>query len=197
MAFAVSTRTDLSELDEFAGRLNGVWESLGRDTGLATRAANLAGDELVGQIREAILSGPAPSRFFSVRTGALARSFRKRVRVTRRSINIAAVSDLVYARIQDKGGIILPRTVKRLAIPLTSWASKRWPRDVPRGTLFRRGNALSRRVGRRKIVNEYALAKQVRLKGKDYSGTAMEKAAPIIAQIFIEELIMKGLRDGV
>ena len=102
-------------------------------------------------------------------------------------------SRLVYARIQDQGGIIRPRTVRYLAIPTRNLGARmrsRWPRDWPRGELFlipavgpRAGKdpLLARKV-RDKIQVLYVLKKQVTIPAKDYTGKALDKGGPLLAR---------------
>ena len=67
-------------------------------------------------------------------TSELARSFPAHVGFVEQSrsmVSARTYSDLPYARIQDQGGVVKPRTAKALAIPL-SWSAEakhRWPRD--------------------------------------------------------------------
>lgn len=102
-------------------------------------------------------------------------------------------SRLVYARIQDQGGIIRPRTVRHLAVPTRNLGARmrsRWPRDWPRGELFlipavgpRAGKdpLLARKV-RDKIQVLYVLKKQVTIPAKDYTGKALDKGGPLLAR---------------
>lgn len=106
-------------------------------------------------------------------------------------------SRLVYARIQDQGGIIRPRTVRYLAVPTRNLGARmrsRWPRDWPRGELFlipavgpRAGKdpLLARKV-RNRIKVMYVLKKQVTIPAKDYTGKALDKGGPLLAR-FVED----------
>lgn len=109
-------------------------------------------------------------------------------------ITAGALSDRVYARIQDEGGTITPKKRKNLAIPLNRSARPRWPRDWPKGelTLIRskRGNMLlvSRSPNGKSIHPEYLLRPSVTIKGRGYIAAAKKKAEPVVQQLIDDEL---------
>lgn len=89
------------------------------------RAAQFA----TGEIRRTLYSRDITSR------GGLARSFRERLVAEGGDIvGAESYSDLVYARIQEEGGTILPRVRKTLAVPLSfaKVAPGKWPRHFPK-----------------------------------------------------------------
>jgi len=193
MAFGATIRINIKDLEGLNGRWGDLRTMLRSGSDDAKKTVNQAAQILVGEVRDEILSNPtASTRFYSVRTGALARSYRERTSVRPGSISIGAESDLIYARIQDLGGRIFPKTGKRLAIPMLSVAAGKWPRHFPRGELFRRGSVLSRRVGGR-TENVFMLLKSVRIKPKHYTRSAMERAKPQIAKAFVN-LLIRGYR---
>ena len=187
MGVRVSVQLDTRALKELEERWADVRKVMGGQSPAARRIADSSAMILVGEVREAVLNS-ARSRFgYAGRTGALARSFRESASFTGSTWRIAAESDLVYARIQDQGGFIRPRTVKSLAIPLIPMAIGKWPRHFARGELFRRGNALSRMRGKR-VENVYALSKQVYIRPKKYLQAAADVALPKIARFMAVEV---------
>lgn len=191
MSVSVQTSVNLRELDALADKWGKLAVSLARDSGAAKRAAERAALLVVAATQEEIYSRSTSGGPASVRTGALARSFRAVARVTKRSMQIAAVSEISYARIQDRGGIIRPRAAKSLAIPLIPMAVGKWPRHWPKGELFRPygTKVLARKKGRSGFEPIYALAKSVRIPAKKYSEAALKKASPKVAKLLIDELI--------
>ncbi|NIU03768.1 MAG: hypothetical protein GWO40_05620 [Gammaproteobacteria bacterium] len=158
------------------------------------RAFAQASQILVGDVREAILSSYSDSWPGTVRTGALARSFREYVEVTQRRVRIGASSDLVYARIQDQGGRITPKTRKALAIPLRRVPVGKWPRHWPKGELFTlrkkdrpTGDTvgiLYRKTGKRgRLQAMYLLRRSVKIPAKRYLDAAAKSARPKIAKL--------------
>ena len=182
---------NLKGLSELSDQWEEAIDWIRGNRGDAERVALAAAQVLVGAVREHIMD---TSRGRGPRTGRLARSFREEAEVTQRSMHIRAVSDLIYASIQDKGGIIRPKHVKKLAIPLIPMAIGKWPRHWPKGKLFRRGNALSIRHGkgkRARIENVYALADSVKIEPKHYLEKASRQAAPEIAAFIAKKLAQK------
>lgn len=194
MTVETGITVDLSELEGLGERWEEFADWTRSNKGDAERLALKAAQVLVGAIREEILSSPAPSRGTGVRTGALARSYREQVKVSNWTFRIGAFSHLVYAGIQDRGGRIYPRTRKALAIPMTRKAAIRWPRDWPRGKLFRpRGKSyLASAKGKHGIEVQYLLRKSVRIKPKHYLRDASKVALPQIGKLFV-----KRIADGV
>lgn len=193
MGIRVSITTDVKALNELALRLGSAGRMFSTASPVAQSIAQKSAQMLVGHVRESVYDS-YNSRFgYSGRTGALARSYRESVSFSSGKMRIAAESDLIYARVQDQGGIIRPKTVKRLAIPLIPMAIGKWPRHWKRGELFRRGNALSTMRGG-KPINVYALAKQVRIRPKRYLKRASEVALPRIAKLVGQEVVAEIAR---
>ncbi len=90
--------------------------------------------ELEGEIREEI-----QRTFPTAKTGELMNSYHAQwVTDSGPQITTGVYSDLVYARIQNEGGTIYPRTVKNLAIPISPKAKMtigKWPRHYPKDFL--------------------------------------------------------------
>ena len=133
-------------------------------------------------------------------TSQLARSFLANVGFVERSdetVTTRTHSPLPYARIQDQGGTIKPKTAKMLAIPFTAKARARWPRDWARDKLalieVRGKKFLIERVGEKAIFH-YILKESVTLEGKQYIAKAKRKAAPEIDRLVRTRIaeLMKG-----
>lgn len=142
---------------------------------------------LTGDVRDAIYRGYTGD---NVRTGGLARSFRPYSEIRDGRGRIASESDLIYARVQDQGGIVRPRVMKHLAIPLIRLPVGKWPRHFPRdgrGRLFmlrKKGGEprwiLARKKGKRGVEAVFLLRKWVRIPAKHYLETASRTAIPKI-----------------
>lgn len=131
--------------------------------------------------------------------GGLARSFRERL-VSRKGDEISAesYSNLIYAKIQNDGGTITPKSGKYLAVPLKSAnvPPGKWPRHFPKegpGALHfipRRGNspllAKLRRDG--SILPVFSLRTSVTLRAKHYLEEAAKRVEPEIEQILMDAL---------
>lgn len=126
-------------------------------------------------------------------TGDLRRSFQARfVTKTGKEISAGALSTLAYARVQDEGGTITPRTRRNLAIPINKGIPRGlWPRQF--GELHWRPSRSPRVTGLlvnnlRKVKEkgrtvekfdvQYALVRSVTIRGKNY----LAKAEPIVAE---------------
>lgn len=138
----------------------------------------------VGIIRREIM------RLLKPGTGGLARSFKETlIDKSSGGASAGAFSDLVYARIQDEGGIIRPKFRKNLAIPLKSARVPlgKWPRDFPPGELTfiksKKGNSLLARVSKGKIEPVFVLKPSVTIKGVGYIESARRKAEPKIVKL--------------
>lgn len=124
-------------------------------------------------------------------TGALSRAPKAMLLEVDGTIKSAgAFLDLVYAGVQDLGGVIKPRNAKNLAIPLSSEAKTpgKWPRTWAQGRLFpiksRKGNRLlMERLRGGKIKPHFLLKRSVRIKGKGYVERARRAAESAIAEI--------------
>lgn len=140
-----------------------------------------------GEIRRVVYST------FNGRTGALARSFKETFLGDANGgvRSAGALSDSVYAPIQDEGGTIRPSSRENLAIPLPGAGVPygKWPRDYARGELHfiksRRGNSLlCNRAGKPLFV----LKPEVHVRGRGYLKTAADAAAPKMADIMGESI---------
>lgn len=143
---------------------------------------------------------------FKKSSGQLSRSFLPaRFVQTDEGVAAAAVSDQPYANIQDVGGTITPRTVRHLAIPLSSEAKNQWPRDWPQKRLFflevkrTRNKFLAERIGK-KLELHYLLRDSVTIQGTDYLGRAMQAAENDINDILetgLQEMLDQADKVGV
>lgn len=146
----------------------------------------LAAEIAAGEIRSSIYT-----TFKNIK-GGLARSF-KTAMLSSKSLGVfrsGAISDLVYAGIQEEGGEILPKR-KYLAQPISYRAKQNaiWPRDVPKKSLYtfisEKGNLI--------LSNgddlAWVLRKSVTLKPKRYLEKAAKKAADPIAEIIADTTI--------
>lgn len=143
--------------------------------------ALLAAEHAAGELREVVLQE------FDTRTGTLAASWRARlVAAEDVSVTAGAFSDVVYARIQDEGGTIFPRTVKRLAVPLKrSIPVGKWPRHFPKGALFlNQQHQTLHDAGTGEPM--FALKRHVTIPGRNYIEKARERAEPEIAEIIAD-----------
>lgn len=134
-----------------------------------------------GEIRRTILAT------FKGRTGNLARSFRETFLGSAKTgvASAGALSDSVYAEIQDAGGTVRPKR-KYLAIPVPSANVPygKWPRDYAKGELrFKRGRGDSALLVDRAGKPIFALKKQVRITGRSYLATAAEASQPKLAEV--------------
>jgi hypothetical protein len=127
-------------------------------------------------------------------TGNLSRNPKAMLIETDGAIKSAgAFLDLVYAGIQDRGGVVRAKSVKYLAIPLTKKAATpgKWPRTwAPKALTFiksKKGNKLLveiRGKGKRaKIYPQYVLKRSVAIRGKGYVERANRAAAAGIIEI--------------
>lgn len=144
-----------------------------------------AAQHAAGEIRRVIMST------FKGRTGGMARSFKETFLATKdgAAATAGALSDSVYAPIQDEGGTIRPRSVQNLAIPLPAAGVPvgKWPRHYAKGELFRikskAGNMLLVKRDGKSIKPMFVLKPQVQIHGKGYLATALERAQPGITEI--------------
>lgn len=155
----------------------------------------LAAEYVAGEIRRNVMST------FKGRTGNLARSFR----VTflgwdSEGVSAGALSDSVYAGIQEEGGTIKPRNKKFLAIPLpnANVPVGKWPRDYgDKLTLIpRKGKpALLAIVTKKKVTPMFVLVPSATITGKGYIARAKEDALPVVTQM-MRDHITKGFPNG-
>jgi hypothetical protein len=120
-------------------------------------------------------------RFAKKPSGRLFRSFTKTVRTTGRQAIGAIKSDAPHAFIHEFGGVITPKRVKWLTVPLTPIAKRRRARHwrklfVPPGT-----RVLATKAGHG-FVPQYALRKSVRIRPKRYLSRAVRNSAKQIEQ---------------
>ena len=134
---------------------------------------------------------------FNPGAGNLARSFKAVMLDAKGSeLRAGAVSDSVYAGVQNEGGQIFPKTVKNLAIPNKDAVPLgKWPRNYPKDSLSfvpslkgnpRRTGWLIDKLSKRRM---FTLLKSVTLKEKRYLEAAQEKSEPHFQRIINTELV--------
>lgn len=135
-------------------------------------AANMAGGMIAQEVTAEFAGGK----------GNLARSFLPaRLVKTEHGIGAAALSDLPYAGIQNRGGEVTPRKPGGyLAIPLSRGES-RWPRDWASGDLFpwmnkKTGNLFLARTNGKKLDLQYLLRKSVTIDPTRYIERAADRS---------------------
>lgn len=124
------------------------------------------------------------------RSGQLARSFGSRVIETAGLIKLVVFTDSKYALIQEKGGTIVPKRSKYLAIPVGPAVSGKVakftsPRQVA-GLQFmqnKAGNKFMGQVQGGKVVIFFVLKKSVTIKPRMKFGDTFEKQAPKIVPL--------------
>lgn len=149
-----------------------------------------AAQDAAGEIRKVIMSTSKG------RTGKLARSFKAEfVSVGSGRVSAGAFSDLSYADIQDRGGTIRPKTMKRLAVPIMSGKNLpvgKWPRHFAKGQLTfipRKGKApLLAKVTRTRVTPLFVLMASVKIKPKRYLRAARPKAEAAAHKILGEHV---------
>lgn len=146
-----------------------------------------AAEYTVGEIRKQVI------KTFDPHTGALARSYKAQLLRSGKTVVAGALSDLVYAGIQDRGGTIHAKG-KKLAVPVGAGRTLpvgTGPRDVPGLVLVksRRGNALLAKVRRDGKLDVYFVLKDsVTLKGRDYLEAAARESESTVVEILEGEL---------
>lgn len=149
----------------------------------APRALLLAAEHAAGELRRTAqtLNSSGSAR------GGLARSFKASFNAVQGdTLSAGAYSDLPYADIQNRGGVVTPKSGSMLAIPLkgAGVARGKWPRDYPKGALFRVGSALAMKAGAKgKLKFLFALKPSVRIKPTGYIDYAAESVEPKIVEI--------------
>jgi hypothetical protein len=135
--------------------------------------------------------------------GGLARSWKEQLNeVSGDTLSVGAYSAMPYAQIQNEGGIIRAKR-KFLAIPLNGVPRGKWPRDYPRGELFRPmgrdgkpRTVLAMKTGQRgKLKILFALTPSVRIDATGYIDFAAESAAPKIEEI-IGNLAQRAIEEA-
>lgn len=141
-----------------------------------------------GTVREVIMR-----TFTKNPTGNMARSFKARIlKDSGDEVAAGVYSELIYAKIQDQGGTITPRTRRNLAIPLNAAASKRWPREW--GGKLR----LAIMRGKKFLIDDtgkpqYILKEAVTIRGRRYLNTSVKEAMPGVRK-FLGDKVHLALR---
>lgn len=161
-------------------------ERMLQESTLTAQAAQLLVDEIRASVRAT----------FKNQSGALEESWVVRFIREGGRQKPAAISESVYARIQNEGGTILPRIAKNLAIPLPGSGVQRGqgPRDFPDLVFIKskKGNKLLARVSKGKIKPMFVLKDRVRLNGTGYLNRAVAAAGPEI-----EKLLERGIEIAI
>ena len=175
---------DLKGLDDWAEEAGAKVEEA------AASGVLLAAEHAAGEIRNRVLRV-----FTGAPTGNLARSFTATfVGNTEGGIGAMAASDLIYAGIQDRGGVIKPKSVKRLAIPQVRLPIGKWPRHFAKGELVRRGGALYEAgEGGRKM---FVLARQVRITGRNYIEDTLKDIEEELGEITGDAVFAEAIKPG-
>jgi hypothetical protein len=104
------------------------------------------------------------------------------------AITAVVESSLAYAEIQDSGGTVEPKTVKKLAIPINAPLGK-WPRHFGREQLKLiprpgRNSLLVQPIGKNgKFEIMFVLVPRVSIVGRKYASSAAKKAEPGVLMI--------------
>lgn len=181
--------------------LKGLETAAARTEVAFAKAVLRAAQHLTGVIRREV-----KDTFPGGRTGALARSYRERFIGRSGTITSAgSFSDLVYARIQDEGGTITPKSGRYLAVPVGGARVPvgKWPRHYGANELVlikRKGrDALLAKVSgsgkRRKLKVLFVLKPKVVLRGRRYLDRASVKAEPEVARI-LEAALVAAVEQG-
>jgi len=133
------------------------------------------------------------------KTGDLGRSFKAEfVEKKGGKISAGAFSDLVYARIQEYGGTILPKRAKMLAVPITPKAKRIRPREWGSDalTLIRsKKNQLilatiqQNKNGKDTIKPQYVLKRSVKLQPQNYIADVEKEIGQTAEQILGKSVI--------
>ena len=130
-------------------------------------------------------------------SGQLARSFLPATYIKQEGdrVSAGALSDLPYAAIQNRGGVITPKTAKALAVPISAKAKTMWPRDWPRDAL---AFVKSKKTGvpllidakaetKRPIVH-YVLKRSQEIEPKRYLERSAKEITPKLRELFRDTL---------
>lgn len=157
-------------------RLTALQATLPRQIGQALAASALVAEAEAKQNATTLLK---------VHSGRLRNSIRTEIvdngEAHEMALRAGGERDVVYARIQELGGVITPKRGKFLAIPLApaltgaGVARYKTPRDVP-GLSFR-GNSNRGVLVDKAGVPWYALVKSVTIRPKFYLKTALDTAS--------------------
>lgn len=155
-----------------------------------------AAEFVVGEIRREIFD-----KFPDGRTGELARSYKAQLLKSGKKVVAGALSDLVYAGIQDRGGTINAKG-KMLAIPVGKGRLLpvgTGPRDVPGLSLIKgkgaEGGLLAKVKKNGKMDVYFVLRSSVTLKGRKYLEAAREKSKDTVKQV-LEESVQEVIDDA-
>jgi len=135
--------------------------------------------------------------------GGLARSYKPSlIKASGKKVVAGVFSDLVYAGIQNRGGVVTPRNTKNLAIPVNkSIPVGKWPRHFAKGELFpirsKKGNLLLvTKKGKNGISPMFVLKKSITIRGTGYLGKASKKAHPLIEREMGREVKLTVVESG-
>ena len=154
---------------------------------VALKAATIAGGFLAKEVVARLPGG----------TGNLAGSFLPAKMVQGGDeIKAASLSNLPYARVQDEGGTIIPRTAKNLAIPQTPTAKSMWPREWGRDQLHFIANPMEGGV----LVDssgttQYILRPRVTIDGVHYVDAARARIEDEAPSIVARELAKAARKE--
>lgn len=176
----------------FDGELGSIVDRIARGVSdEAPRALLLAAEHAAGEVRR---TAQALNSSGSAR-GGLARSFKASFNsVQGDTLSAGAYSDLPYADIQNRGGRIKAKK-RKLAVPVKGVArAGKWPRDYPKGFLFRVGNLLVHKTENTKagkyrkgtlfgLKIYFVLRSSVKIEPTGYIDFASESAEPKIVEI--------------
>jgi len=171
------------------------------------RAMLKAAEVTAGEVRASV------QRRLKQFTGMLGRSYKATLlkSLRRNQLRSGAISDLIYARIQDEGDTVYPRKAKALAIPLTTKAQRHaragagartfpkklvmiWPRGHASGILAELFSS-GKRKGKIKEVH-YALKKSSTIPGSHYLDDAKKNAIPQVEAVLDEAITKAGKAGG-
>ena len=149
-----------------------------------------AAEFAAGAVRNEIFTGA-----FRPGTGSLARSYTATLLAPKEGkLRSGALSDLVYARIQDEGGTITPKNAKALAVPVTNNARQLSARGIgpkdfptPLSLVWPKGRDRGFLIDKTKQVH-YSLRKSVRIPGRGYLKEAAKAAEPKLAELFDDKI---------
>ena len=191
MVAAINIRADISGVER-------LLNSIAAKTPAALAKAVLAGAQFAeGEIKRTLYDETQGR-------GELARSFHSRFLGWQGGdVSAEAYSDLVYARIQEDGGVIRPKHRKALAVPirLAKVPRGKWPRhfpaEGPQSLHFipRRGRApLLAQVKRNKkgetvsVKPLFVLLRSVTIKPQRYVARTAKRVAPEVERLIAEAL---------
>lgn len=161
------------------------------------------GDELTAKVGEAIKGNMLQAaelaagavrrevfRTFNPGTSKLARSYTATLLQPKAGkLRAGAISDLVYARIQDKGGTITPKTAKALTVPISNQAkalsrsgvgAREFP--TPLALIWPKGKSSGVLVSKQGV--EYALKRSVDIPATNYLDKSAKAVDPELEELF-------------